>query len=66
MAHINYAEHDKQLELAPTLAQCERLGGTHKAYGWSRSPWGNWTEEQKDAYSRGYNRQSYPWDSNDS
>lgn len=27
---------------------------THVAYGWSKRPWGDWTDEQKRIYSDAY------------
>lgn len=51
---VNYAELEHQLQTNPTLAQCERMGSTHHAYGWARTPWGTWNEEQHAAYFKGY------------
>ena len=50
----NYAEREKQVADNPTLEQCADSGRTHRNYGWAAAPWGNWTEEQKEAYRRGY------------
>ena len=56
MAEINYAERERQLMNEPTIADCERMGSTHFHYGWSKNPWGHWTDEQKEAYQRGFSR----------
>lgn len=37
-----------------TLEDCRQHGRDHRGYGWSRRPWGHWTEEQKKAYEEGY------------
>ncbi len=50
----NFAESDRRLEENPTLADCRRMGSTHFHYGWSCTPWGNWTDEQKAAFREGY------------
>lgn len=54
---INYAELEAQLQNNPTLEQCRRMGSTHAAYGWSKAPWGHWSEEQKAAYAEGWDEQ---------
>lgn len=54
MADRNWAEHDRQIMLNPTLEQARGTGRIHRAYGWSKSPWGNWSDEHKAAYSEGY------------
>ena len=52
---VNFAELQHQLDTNPTLAQCERQGSTHCAYGWSRTPpIGAKTAEQLAAYDKGY------------
>ena len=51
---INYAEREAKLRDNPTLEECYRQGSTHAAYGWSRNPWGHWTDEQKAAYETGW------------
>jgi len=51
---VNYAELEQQLQENPTLEMCRRQGSTHHAYGWARTPWGHWTDEQKAAYYQGY------------
>jgi len=52
----NFAEIERKLRDEPTLDMCRAHGRTHKAYGWARSPWGHWTDEQKAAYNEGYSR----------
>jgi len=52
---INYAELERSVfEGNVTLAQCSRMGATHKAYGWSSTPPGSWNTEQVNAYMEGY------------
>lgn len=50
----NWAEHDRKIENNPSLEEAFGTGHTHAAYGWSKKPWGNWSEEHKAAYGRGY------------
>lgn len=50
----NWAEHDRQIENNPTLEQCRGTGRIHAAYGWACTPWGHWTDEQKEAYREGF------------
>lgn len=51
----NWAEFERKVfEGDLTLAQCERMGSTHKAYGWSCTPYGSWNAEQRAAYRKGY------------
>lgn len=50
----NWAEWDKLMRDNPTLEHCYNQGHTHAAYGWGRKPWGHWSQEQKDAYAKGY------------
>jgi len=52
---MNYAELQRAIDDGTiTLAQCRRMGETHRAYGWSGTPYGHWTAEQKNAYREGY------------
>ena len=37
-----------------TLDDCREHARTHRAYGWSRRPWGHWTDEQKKAYDEAF------------
>lgn len=37
-----------------SLEDCRKMGLTHFHYGWSRYPWRQWTEEQKQAFREGY------------
>lgn len=37
-----------------TLAEFRKMGLTHVHYGWSKHPWEDWTEEQKQAFHEGY------------
>lgn len=50
----NWAEYEKHIQESPTIEECYGTGHTHFHYGWSRTPWGNWTEEQKEAYYKGF------------
>lgn len=55
MTDWNVAEREKRLWENPTLAECERMGSTHYAYGWSATP--RWPEpERQEAYRRGYEK----------
>ena len=54
MPENNYAESDKRIRDNPTKVDCRRLGSTHFHYGWARSPWGHWTEDQVALYNEGY------------
>jgi hypothetical protein len=52
-ASENFAEREDQAgDLHPDL--CFRVGQTHRAYGWSAVPRGDWDEHQKAAYLRGH------------
>lgn len=51
---VNFAENDRRLQDNPTDQDCFLQGQTHFHYGWSRRPWGHWSDEQKAAYDRGY------------
>lgn len=51
---VNFAENDQRIMNNPTDADCRRLGSTHFAYGWARTPWGHWTDAQKALYFEGY------------
>jgi hypothetical protein len=52
---MNYAELQARFDRGEfTDAECERLGSTHRAYGWSCTPPGHFTEDQKAAYLRGF------------
>lgn len=51
---INWAALEKQMQENPTLEMCRRNGATHYAYGWSRTPYGSWSDVQKEAYFQGY------------
>ena len=51
---MNYAELEQYISDNPDLETCKKNGSTHAAYGWSPSPWGHWTKEQKDAYNEGH------------
>jgi hypothetical protein len=51
---VNFAERDWQIRNAPTDAMAYRLGQTHKAYEWSRTPLGTYNEHQRSLYNRGY------------
>ena len=50
----NWSEHDQHIIENATLEQARKTGHTHAAYGWARTPWGNWTEEQKQAFYEGF------------
>lgn len=50
----NWAEHDRKLRENPSLEEAAALGRSHSGYGWSCTPWGHWTEEQKAAYTNGW------------
>jgi hypothetical protein len=51
----NFATTEKQIRSNnATLEQCYRQGQTHKSYGWAKSPYGTWNEEQMQAYNKGY------------
>lgn len=54
MAEINFAENDQRIMNNPTDADCRRLGSTHFAYGWARTPWGHWPDDKKALYFEGY------------
>lgn len=54
MTEINYAERERQVRDEPTEESCYRMGQTHFAYGWARTPWGHWSDEHKAHYYRGY------------
>lgn len=50
----NWAEHDNTMRDNATLEDCRKLGASHAGYGWSKTPWGHWTEEQQQAYREGF------------
>ncbi|MDW9531925.1 hypothetical protein RWE87_13545 [Sinorhizobium meliloti] len=50
----NFAEIEQRVRDNPSDRDCFRMGHTHFHYGWSRSPWGHWTDEQKAQYDAGY------------
>lgn len=51
----NFAELQQRIDNGTvTLSECKRMGSTHKAYGWARTPYGQWNEEQRKAYFEGY------------
>lgn len=54
MPDRNWAEHDRRIENNPTPDECRETGRIHAAYGWSPTPWGHWTEEQRIAYLEGH------------
>lgn len=52
---MNYAKLQRDIDAGTmSLAACQRMGSTHKAYGWSCTPPGHWTAEQAQAYRDGY------------
>lgn len=52
MANANWS---KQIAVKDTpLDVCYKLGQTHKSYKWGKSPYGEWSDEQKRAYYKGY------------
>jgi len=53
-AEANFAEIEQRLRDNPSPEDCYRHGHTHYHYGWSRRPWGHWSDEQKADYNRGY------------
>lgn len=58
MTDWNTAERERQANsAAATDKQCYETGKIHKAYGWARSPSGDWNSHQTALYNRGYNGQ---------
>ena len=54
MSDRNWAEHERTMRDNPSLEDCRKLAISHRGYGWSRRPWGHWSDEQKAAYDKGY------------
>lgn len=52
----NWAEHEIQMQ-NPTIEQARGTGWVHAGYGWSKNPWGHWSDELKQSYADGW--QSY-------
>ncbi len=49
----NFAERERQVgDYHPDL--CFNVGQTHRAYGWSKVPRGDWDADQVAAYVRGW------------
>lgn len=56
-ADWNTAEREQQVNgPSATLEQCCRMGQTHRAYNWTKSPSGAWNAQQLEAYERGYSK----------
>ena len=52
---MNYAEFQRDIDAGTlTLEQARRMGSTHKAYGWSCTPPGQWNDVLKASYRNGY------------
>lgn len=55
MNEVNYAALERRRnEGKLTLAECRRMGSTHHAYGWSRTPDGAMNKAQRAAYFEGW------------
>ena len=50
----NFAEREARVFNNPTDEDAYRMGNTHKAYGWARTPVGSWEESKKQAYYKGF------------
>lgn len=52
----NYAAFQQRFDNGiVTLAECRRLGSTHRAYEWASNPPVQFSDSQKQAYKDGYN-----------
>lgn len=51
----NYAEFEARINAGTvTLEEARRMGSTHRAYGWARTPPGSFDAERQQAYYDGY------------
>lgn len=55
MPDVNYAEFQQRIDQGRvTPDEAKRMGSTHKAYGWSCTPPGQWNDVLKASYREGY------------
>ena len=54
MTEVNFAEHDQKIRENPSLRQAYGQAQAHFGYGWSKRPWGHWSDRHKAEYDRGY------------
>ncbi|MBY0560049.1 hypothetical protein [Hyphomicrobium sp.] len=51
---VNFAEREARIRDNPSMDDCYATGRSHFGYGWACTPWGHWSDEQKEAYRAGY------------